>query len=182
MENNPIILSFDVGIINLAYCLFTKENNKWKIIDWNIIDLSNRELTKCHCGLKASVTHNNKYYCKTHSKKCEALKPFEELFLENNNNVCCHLIKDRTCNKKSFYTFDNNFYCKTHSKTKYKQLQNLYKIKPFKNTAVGGLDFDETRLNLLKKLDEKKNLLMCNIVLIENQPSLTNPIMKSIST
>ena len=31
------ILSFDVGIINLAYCIFDSDNSK--IIQWGIIDL-----------------------------------------------------------------------------------------------------------------------------------------------
>ena len=34
-----IVLSWDVGIINLAYCLLSYENDKWKIIDWGNIDL-----------------------------------------------------------------------------------------------------------------------------------------------
>ena len=43
-----IILSFDVGIIHLAYCLFTKdETGKWKILEWNNIDLTDRDEIKC---------------------------------------------------------------------------------------------------------------------------------------
>ena len=79
---NDIILSFDVGIIHLAYCLFTKENNNWKILEWGNIDLTNRNDTKCHCGLKASYTHNDNFYCKVHSKKCELLKTFDQLYTE----------------------------------------------------------------------------------------------------
>jgi hypothetical protein len=43
MENKyPIILSFDVGIIHLSYCLLTKKldlnnNLNWHIIEWNNI-------------------------------------------------------------------------------------------------------------------------------------------------
>ena len=58
------ILSFDVGIINLAYCFLTKkeyiENGvkilKWDIMDWAIIDLADREEHKCtNCKKKASL-------------------------------------------------------------------------------------------------------------------------------
>jgi len=184
MINNPIILSFDVGIINLAYCLFTKNNdNKYDILDWNIINLTDREFTKCQCGLKASFTYNNNFYCKVHSKKCEPLKSYEELFKScpNINNKCEHLIKDSMCGKKASFDLSGCHFCTTHSKTKYKSLQTLYKIKPYKNKAVSSLDFDETRLKLLQKLDEKKDLWKANIVLIENQPSMVNPVMKSIS-
>jgi hypothetical protein len=185
---NPVILSFDVGVINLAYCLFTKENNKWKIIDWDIIDLTNREFTKCHCGLKASFIYNNNYYCKVHSKQCKTLDIFENIFSVCENNKCQYLIKDVCCNRKATYkvsdtinNFTESIFCKTHATSKYKILKNIYKIKPYKNKAVAGLDFDETKLKLLNKLEEKKNLLSADIVLIENQPSFKNPTMKSIA-
>jgi len=180
-ETFPVILSFDVGIIHLAYCLFTKENDKWKIIDWNNIDLTDREFTKCHCGLKASSIYNNNYYCKVHAKKCEALKPFEELFKTNNENKCEYLVKDDCCGRKCSYDLSGINFCTTHAKVKYKQLQNLYKVKPYKNKAVSTLDFDDTKLKLFKKLEELKNLLSADCVLIENQPSFKNPTMKSIS-
>jgi hypothetical protein len=179
-----VILSFDVGIINLAYCLFTKENNKLKILDWNIINLTNREATKCHCGLKASFCQGNDYFCKVHAKKCEPIKPFEELFKSNTENKCTCLVKDVHCGRKSIYNQENNneYYCTTHAKAKYKSLQTQHKVKPFKNKAVSTLDFDETRLKLFQKLDEKKELLKADIILIENQPSMKNPTMKSIAS
>ena len=48
----PVILSFDVGVIHLSYCLLTKKEFiksdgtkkiDWCIIDWNNIDLTNRD-------------------------------------------------------------------------------------------------------------------------------------------
>jgi len=176
-----VILSFDVGIINLAYCLFTKENNKLKIIDWNIINLTNRETTKCSCGLKASFTQGDNYYCKVHAKKCEPIKSFEDLFKANTENKCSYIVKENCCGRKSVYDFNNEFYCMTHSKTKYKSLVTYNKVKPFKNKSVSSLDFDNTRLKLFEKLQEKKELLKADIILIENQPSMKNPTMKSIA-
>jgi hypothetical protein len=176
-----IILSFDVGIINLAYCLFTKENNKLKILDWNIINLTNRETTKCHCGLKASFCQNENYFCKVHAKKCEPIKTFDEIFKSDTNNKCNYLVKNTCCNRKSFYNISDQYYCNAHAKTKYKSLQTANKVKPFKNKAVSLLNFDNTRLKLFQTLQEKKELLKANIVLIENQPSIKNPTMKSIA-
>ena len=42
-----MILSFDVGIKNLAYCLIDTSENTWNILDWNVIDCtsSNHILT-----------------------------------------------------------------------------------------------------------------------------------------
>jgi hypothetical protein len=179
---NDIILSFDVGIIHLAYCLFTKENNNWKILEWGNIDLTDRDYTKCYCGLKASFTHNGKYYCKVHSKKCETLKPYEELFCEDKTQICTHLVKGKYCGKKSILKYDNNHYCTTHSKSYYKVLQTVYKVKPYKNKCIKDLDFDLTLKKLIEVLDSKKELLKANTVLIENQPSFKNPRMKTIST
>lgn len=42
-----MLLSFDVGIKNLAYCLIDTSDNQWNILDWNVIDCtsSNHILT-----------------------------------------------------------------------------------------------------------------------------------------
>ena len=173
-----LILSFDVGIIHLAYCLFTKENNKLKIIEWNNIDLTDRDESICYCGLKASFIQNDKFYCKVHSKKLEKIKTFDELYnsIEKNNDIC------KLCNKKcSKIDIDNTKYCLLHAKTLYKTKEKELKIKNFKNKNIRELDFDTTRLKLFKILEEKKELLKANIVCIENQPSFKNPIMKSIA-
>jgi hypothetical protein len=177
-----IILSFDVGIVHLAYCLFTKEDNKWKILEWANIDLTDRESKICSCGLKASLIYNNNFYCKVHAKKCEPIKNYEELFSENKNSVCSFIGK-QNCNKKSSmeYTNTKECFCTTHSKSKYKNLQNLFKVKPFKIKNINTLDFDDTRLKLFTILGEKIELLKADVVLIENQPSMKNPTMKSIS-
>jgi hypothetical protein len=76
---------------------------------------------------------------------------------------------------------NEDFYCTTHAKTKYKSLETFHKVKPFKNKAVSSMDFDDTRLKLFEKLQEKKELLKADIILIENQPSMKNPTMKSIA-
>ena len=174
-----IILSFDVGIIHLAYCLFTKEDNNWKIIDWDNIDLTDREETKCACGLKASVIQNNLYYCKVHAKKLEVIKPFEEIYkgIEKNTDICSFI----DCNKKCSIDKSTVKYCLPHAKKEYKELENKLKIKKYKITNVNALDFDNTRMKLITVLDSKKELLTANVVCIENQPSMVNPLMKSIA-
>ena len=41
------ILSFDVGIKNLAYCLVEFEDNKSTILDWGVIDIMERFRLEC---------------------------------------------------------------------------------------------------------------------------------------
>ena len=60
---NIKILSFDVGIINLSYCVLTKDNfindnneeyENWSILEWSNIDLTNRTNEVCEvCKKKA---------------------------------------------------------------------------------------------------------------------------------
>lgn len=105
-----IILSFDVGIKNLAFCLFSvtetepEKNNKYfiEIVKWNIVDLScdkvESETTKtmiskycCKCKKVASYcTHSNtmltedvKIYCKKHAEETEI--PIHSKLLKSNS-------------------------------------------------------------------------------------------------
>lgn len=69
------ILSIDVGIKNLAYCLFNITNKGiYEISEWNIINLCG-EIPLCQgktkkkdCKKRAKVTKDNKYFCKIHAK------------------------------------------------------------------------------------------------------------------
>jgi hypothetical protein len=91
----------------------------------------------------------------------------------NNNTIC-----DKNCTIEDIY---NNTYCGLHSKQKYKNIILDLKMKPIKKTLITNLDFDDTRLKLINELESRKHLLQADVVVIENQPSLKNPRMKSIS-
>jgi len=81
------ILSIDVGIKNLAHCLVNVENQSYKIILWDSINLSDgiqhicRQITKKKCCQIAKYSKDDNYYCNKHSKNivgCISIK---------NNNV-----------------------------------------------------------------------------------------------
>jgi len=186
------ILSFDVGIIHLAYCLLSKKEDtngklSWEITDWAIIDLADRESHKCNdCGKTASLTQKNKYYCKVHSKKLMTVPfAFEDYFkpLEKKQiNGCTFVHNEIKCDKNCTYLdISNNSFCGTHAKKSYQNLIMEMKLLKIKKTTVASLDFDETRLKLVMELEKRKHLLEANVVVIENQPSFKNPRMKSIS-
>lgn len=70
------IISFDVGIINLAYCIFEIKDNKYSITDWNVINLCNENNRICRysdnkgsCKKNATYFKDNMYYCKRHANK-----------------------------------------------------------------------------------------------------------------
>ena len=80
-----IILSIDVGLKNLAYCLFFIENKtKYCIKMWDTINLCNDEPMQCcaaikQCPNKAKYAKDNLYYCKTHAKKTPYQIPTEKI-------------------------------------------------------------------------------------------------------
>jgi hypothetical protein len=75
------ILSIDVGIKNLSYCLFETqtsepETNHNKVLKWDNIDLSEKNDFKCIevdknglCNKPAKFSKDQKCYCLKHSKK-----------------------------------------------------------------------------------------------------------------
>ena len=68
------ILSFDVGIKHLAYCLIAldKDTNALTIADWKVLDLCNTEQHSCeylNCKRTATYFKLDNYFCKTHAKR-----------------------------------------------------------------------------------------------------------------
>ena len=61
------ILSIDVGIKNLAYCLIEVINNQYNIILWNIIDISSQSCCAL-CTNPGKYHHNNMILCENHRK------------------------------------------------------------------------------------------------------------------
>ena len=82
------ILSIDVGIKNLAFCLFDKSPTaeQFKVTKWDIIDISEQENTVlCGfvekneiCNKPAKFKKDNKCYCLKHSKKQQIQIPTSE--------------------------------------------------------------------------------------------------------
>jgi hypothetical protein len=61
------LLSIDVGIKNLALCLFNAENKeKCHILKWDVVSLCNEIVTPCNCGKKALYKYKDIYCCKKH--------------------------------------------------------------------------------------------------------------------
>lgn len=180
------VLSWDVGIINLAYCLIdmNMDTKKYKIINWEVINLTDRDKMKCfHCNLNPSYYQeiNNKYSCKNHSKLLNTIAPdFETTFIEDNTSTCCFVGKTE-CGKKSKYVSNELYYCNVHAKSKYKSICNEYKLVSHSKKGIATLSMDDFKFKLVEELEKRANLLQVDFVVIENQPSLKNPRMKTIA-
>jgi hypothetical protein len=190
---NKKILSFDVGVVNLSYCFLTKKDNNWDIIEWNNIDLTNRNELLCNCNKKAkftiSIDNINKYYCNKCSKTININNiEFSNYYIDikNNNKFCKYLInskdKNKLCNKKACYDKEEDCYCSIHAKQLYKKYINNNKLNPFKLQKSSSIKFDDIKYHLIMELDKKIHLLDADYVIIENQPSMKNPRMKSIAS
>ena len=79
------LISYDIGIKNMAYCIIQYENNNFSILDWNVLNLLEKEnpteicsqinkgKTKktpdCQCTKTAKYQKNGQFYCEKHAKK-----------------------------------------------------------------------------------------------------------------
>ena len=116
------VLSWDVGIINLAYCMIDindDDYSSWKIIDWGIINLTNRESLKCKvcqknasCFLENEINGEITYYCKKHIPKDIIPPNKEDISKELEGKECIKCEWDgKECIKKSKIQIRNKCYC-----------------------------------------------------------------------
>ena len=149
-----IILSIDVGIKNLAHCLFEIDDNdysKYNMFEWDVVDICNIKKQTCKaelkkrledgtyaiCGKNATFKDNNGIcYCKTHVKK----------FLNNDLNT----------------DLNND----TYEEIKYDNASEIRLV--------------DLGINMMKAYDIIFNKYKIDIVIIENQISKIATRMKTI--
>jgi len=81
------ILSIDVGMKYLGFCLFHIKDNKFSINKWDTINLCNEIKVECHgmtkkkgkCIKLSKFCKNGEFYCKTHAKNKKFKIPTTEL-------------------------------------------------------------------------------------------------------
>ncbi|QGR53894.1 hypothetical protein [Moumouvirus maliensis] len=178
-----IIISWDVGVIHLAYCILEYIYNSSKktvtinILDWDEINLIEDErinISCCgkmkngnHCNKKATyylnINDNTYGYCKTHLLQYNEIwshKDTEKLFKKINTNNKCDFVKNtgNCCEKNSTHIFKNKtekkYYCNVHFKSELKKKIKEYSPQPIKNMIVKKFPTSQLQFNLVKKLDE----------------------------
>ena len=167
------LISFDVGIKNLAYCIVDDSNNSnMKILKWDIIDLLNINNKCSFCDKNANTLFYKYKLCKDHKNKVGELKePCIEITDKKNTDVCA------VCKKGAKCKLGNAFFCNLHRKS----FENKnYKIKET-NVTCDKISTAQFKYNLVSAIDLLPELLDVDVVLIENQPSFKNPKMKAIA-
>jgi hypothetical protein len=193
------IISWDVGIRNLAYCLMEITNkNELNIIKWDVVNLvsdedgllctqklNNKNLcTKKASYLLESKDNNTIYSCKTHLSQITSIPIDYTCNLQiDKTHICCFVSpRNQTpCNKKSYCIYENKSYCKQHIDQYINNLNKQAIPQKIKKQKITRKDIFDLCHTLVIKLDEITDILTADEVLIENQPTLINPTMKTIS-
>jgi hypothetical protein len=194
------IVSWDVGIKNLAYCIIKDTNGKFEILKWDLIDLRDtnelkcceykkvkKELVKCETKAKFCIVINNETigYCGRHKNKYKGLEVDwkDKFFIKEKCNVKCYYEGKKKCERNSSYKYkDSEYYCSTHYKSVVNRIEKAHTLKKYKRKGCMSQTVFSLGERLCTKLDKIKELLMVDEILIENQPTLKNPTMKTVST
>jgi hypothetical protein len=134
------LLSIDIGIKNLAFCLFEIENNIYSVKKWDIVNIG--EETPLFCG----EIENEKSKTKSTTKKQIPQQPQSQSH-QSSSQLSSQIIN--ICNKPAKYTKNNKCYCLKHSK---KQVFHV----PTKELVPAYLN--KQKINSLFELAEKYNI------------------------
>jgi hypothetical protein len=182
------ILSIDVGIKNLAFCLFEKktETEEFTVTQWDIVNLSSENNFVCifvennkACNKPAKFKKNNQCYCLKHSKKI------------NKSQIPGLEEKPSFINKQkiqTLYAIAETHKIEYDSKIKKKDLAKVINdyikeqyFETIENKNASIIDLFSVGLNMkthLNKLFEKEEKI--DYVIIENQISPIATRMKTI--
>jgi hypothetical protein len=170
------ILSIDVGIKNLAFCLFDKSetSENFKVSKWDIVNLTEEESLTCGfieknvlCNKHAKFKKDEKCYCIKHSKKQQFQIPTSEqkpsfinkqklakLFeIADNHNIKY----DAKIKKTELVILINDFIAKTYFQT-------------IESKKANEVNLFNIGINIKNKFNEIfKNEGKIDYVIIENQ-------------
>jgi hypothetical protein len=191
------ILSWDVGIKNLAYCLIVKSGDDFEIKDWSVINLMETGKTcqfvtrsKTICGKQARCEVKNKdnlhfcqlfinstvCLCDAHSEK--AKPEFDIIKKPTDKNICTYA-KCKEFAKCKVIGSDEYCWCDKHYEKG--KLQFLKKIVT-KKVVIPKCKADmPTIAKMFEILDKHPDMLKVDEVVIENQPAIGHPPMKIIA-
>ena len=181
------VLSIDVGIKNLAFCLFEKSttSNHFNISKWDIVNLSEQQIFKCcfiekglNCDKPAKFKKENMCFCLKHAKKQELPIPTTEQ-------------KQSFINKQKIqklYEIAQTHGVKYDKKIKKQELVNLLNeyisttyFQPIETTNASDVNLFDIGKNLKHHFDKIfANETCIDYVIIENQIGPIATRMKTI--
>jgi len=167
------ILSIDVGMKNLAYCLLNYDNGEnYGIEKWDIIDLCENTTNICKGKLKngekcskiAKYTKKNEFYCKTHAKKYKVPPP------SFSNKKIKKLKKDKLISLANVYDISFNIKEKKDIILEHILLDLSNNYYGFvSNVLTTEMDMVSYGINLKKLFHQTFSNIKIDMVIIENQ-------------
>lgn len=168
------LISIDVGIKNLAYCILEKNNIAdananpcdYKIIKWDSINLCGDEPNCLECKNKASYTKNELNYCLTHAKKTGFIIP-----TKNNSSSAIKKMKiESIISLATEYKITINETDKKNVILKTViDFLNKNIMEKTNKTSANSLDLVTIGISLKKEFDKILPLVNIGQVIIENQ-------------
>lgn len=152
-----LILSFDIGIKNLAYSICNIEGEgkiPTSVIEWDVINLIKDKQATC----PAPKYNDANAICGNNSKLCIG---------RGDKRITC-------CSNKSCQKWTQHKWTSLYPKSK----ATIGKFKQKKATTYSLIDMGVEICNWLKTMKEKQYPI--DAVLLEHQPVMKNPVMKSI--
>ena len=183
------ILSIDVGIKNLAYCLLEKSAADFQIIKWDTINLCN-VYKCCNCDKPAKFCKNKILFCRQHAKNSEFLIPTPELNTIKKMNIGAlkEYVEKHDISLKSISMNGGNV-----NEIKLKKTELLKEIEEYnsgkyldyvKEDNAGIVSLIGIGINLKTRLDELlievEKTVKIDKILIENQLSNIAVRMKTL--
>jgi len=156
------IISFDVGIKNMAYCIFSMDKTPFEIVDWNVISLLDNDEPYVYCNCSSIK--------KKESKKEESKKEITNFFIGDTKKMNTTtieiepIIPPKLCCRIGKFKKGNSIFCEKHSKT---QIEWLFPESRFSQ-------------NILKKTKLEDIIKIANDLKIENIGKKRIDIMKQI--
>lgn len=198
------LISFDVGIKNMAYCIIECNDGNINVQDWNVLDLLDNEkkdktctfkmrkkkkgveVSSETCGKKAK--HMNRFsgqtFCETHAKM--AIKQ-NNWFFVNNEFKNSQLMKK---SREELYNLGQNVQIFSNMpKTKRESLimisdhcerRGLEKVKKEKSKTANDIDLISVGKKMKTLLNQIEGLENITHVIIENQISKIASRMKTV--
>lgn len=191
------LISFDVGIKNMAYCIFHFNGNKLIIQDWNILNLLENSKTQelCSfeikskkqtkiCGKKAKYKKEELCFCETHAKM--AIKQNKWFFFDDSFKQS----KLNKLSKEEIFNLGQPLEIFSEiPKTKKEALvffsdacdkRSLVKIKKVKTKTANDTDLITVGKLMKAGLDDISHIRDITHVAIENQISKIASRMKTV--
>ena len=184
MNPTKKIISIDVGIKNLAFCLFSiNDQTHNQILLWDVVNLSQKTEIKCcdtGCNSPVKFSKNDTYYCLKHAKKNSTYKIAKADLKMTTIKKC--KVKDLGILAAKYNIVIPLKETKVGILSLFQKYLDVSYFDNVESINASKLDLVTIGKNMMCQLDEilKDHLTTIDLVIIENQISPIANRMKTV--